>query len=266
MQPVLTFIVPVRHHENAPNWNDTVHYLKQTLTSIANQTDGDWNCLVVANSSSELPPFEDNRISLVAVDFDPNRLHERGDATQEEFHESFRFDKGRRVLSAMNSGKLGKFYMIVDDDDFVHENLVSHAKSHPNANGWFINKGYVWGDQGKLLMKFDRFDRKCGSSLIIKSSVFDFSTFSEKEMKLFLGSHMFVKDNLKERGLGLAELPFYGAVYRIGHRNAHSSSKSLLRQFYINKKMFKSPQILFARLGCLKVVSQQIRREFALNC
>ncbi|OFC69933.1 hypothetical protein [Alteromonas confluentis] len=265
MNPVLSFIIPVRHHENAPSWDDTVKYLNQTVSSISNQTSGNWNCLIVANSDSVLPDFDDKRIVRINVDFEPNCLHEKGNATQDEFYESFRFDKGRRVLAALQSGLLGQFYMTVDDDDFVHAGLARFVENNSDKNGWYISEGYIWGDEGNLLMKFPEFDRKCGSSLIIRSNSFDFSNFTVEDMKKYLGSHMFIKPELSSRGLGLSELPFLGAVYRIGHRNAHSKSKSLLRQFYINKLMLSSPGILFSRLKRLRLVSKQIRQEFSLH-
>jgi glycosyltransferase involved in cell wall biosynthesis len=86
MAPTLSFIVPVRHHENSKNWNDTVRYLKQTLGSISNQRGKDWNCLVVVNSSSDTPDFNDERIITITVDFEPNELHEKGSHSLEEFY------------------------------------------------------------------------------------------------------------------------------------------------------------------------------------
>jgi hypothetical protein len=152
--------------------------------------------------------------------------------------------------------------MVVDDDDFVSSNIVDFVTAHSDFNGWFINKGYVWGDAGKLLMKIRGFHNFCGSSLIIKTSSVDYQSFDEFKIKKYLGSHIFIKDYLKAKDLALEELPFYGAIYRIGHQNAHSKSKSLLEHYFYHKWLLKSPTELARRVLSLKVLTSKTLAMF----
>jgi len=54
---MLTFIVPVRHPENARDWTRVRQVLEQTAASIAGQESDEWSAVVVANSGSDLPPL-----------------------------------------------------------------------------------------------------------------------------------------------------------------------------------------------------------------
>ena len=110
MTPVLTFIIPVRHQDNARDWSALKANLSQTVASISNQSSDDWRGIIVANEGADLPelpePFE-----VVRVDFPPNNMHERDGADMEDFYEAFRVDKGRRVLAGMLQARGSRFYL-----------------------------------------------------------------------------------------------------------------------------------------------------------
>src|SRR5690606_10870385 len=97
---MLTFIIPVRHQDNARDWSLLKANLSQTAASIASQTDTGWRALVVANEGADLPPLPPG-FDVVRVTFPPNRLHELGEADLEAVYDAFRADKGRRVLAGM---------------------------------------------------------------------------------------------------------------------------------------------------------------------
>ncbi len=50
--PLLTFVIPVRHQDNAPDWARLSANLAQTLASIAAQSHSDWQGVVVANEGA----------------------------------------------------------------------------------------------------------------------------------------------------------------------------------------------------------------------
>ena len=91
--PVLTFIVPVRHQQNARDWTELKSHLAQTLRSLAAQTAANWHAVVIANHGADLPALPAG-VVVVRVDFPPNPLHERGTADEETFYEAVRLDKG----------------------------------------------------------------------------------------------------------------------------------------------------------------------------
>ncbi|MGO7360364.1 galactosyl transferase, partial [Rhizobium ruizarguesonis] len=44
---LVTFIIPVRHQENARDWSRLKANLTQTVASISKQTNGDWRGIIV---------------------------------------------------------------------------------------------------------------------------------------------------------------------------------------------------------------------------
>ena len=165
---LVTFIIPVRHQDNARDWSLLKANLVQTIASISNQTNDDWRGIIVANEGADLPDLPE-RFGVVRVIFPPNDLHEIDKANIEDVRDAFRADKGRRVLMGMLGARDSRFFMIVDDDDFVSARIVQHVAENPDANGWTIDRGYIWDDGGKLLLGYDEFNHLCGTSLIVRS-------------------------------------------------------------------------------------------------
>ncbi len=268
MGPVLTFIIPVRHQENCGDWPALKAQLTDTLRSISAQDDSNWNAVIIANHGADLPDLPTG-FHVTRVDFPPNTLHEQGKADKETFFESVRFDKGRRILAGMlDAGTMGHV-MVVDDDDFVSRRLTSFVAANQQANGWYIQNGYVWGDQGKLLYLYDGFSAFCGTSHIIRTALYELpptiEAASDTYIKQILGSHIQIDEYLKRQGTPLEPLPFVGAVYRIGHFFSHSRSTDLLSHFFFHRWLLKRPIELVRRLSRLRLVTKSVRREFFGN-
>jgi hypothetical protein len=262
---VLTFIIPVRHQDNARDWSLLKANLAQTVASIANQTNGDWRAIVVANHGADLPDLPE-RFGVERVDFPPNDMHELGSADREVVLDAFRADKGRRVLKGMLAAGDSRFFMIVDDDDFVSANLVQHVSEHVDAPGWTIDRGYIWDDGGKLLLGYDRFNHLCGTCLIVPAEAYGlpprFEDASLDWIKSMLGSHVRLPEILAERGAPLAPLPFRGAVYRVAHRGSHSQAPSLVVKYFLSWEALRRPKRLIRNLTRLRRVDDRARREF----
>jgi hypothetical protein len=259
----LTFIVPVRHQANAKDWPALKRNLTETLKSIANQTDARWQGVVIANQGADLPDMP-AQFSVVRVDFPPNPLHDMGSADLEAVYDAFRLDKGRRVLAGLVAVQPQGHVMICDDDDFVSCRLVEFVYNNRTKNGWWIQDGYVWADGGNLLYRYRDFSHLCGTSHIIRADLYalpqKMDGWSEAQIKRRLGSHRFIKDDLDASG-PLEPLPFFGAVYRVGHAGAHSRSTGLVRKFF-NWRLLKSPKEFVDRLLRLRLLNNATRREF----
>lgn len=262
---LLTFIIPVRHQDNARDWTQLCAKLTQTMASIANQSLMDWQGIVVANEGADLPSLPAG-FRAVRVDFPPNDMHELGRQGHDAFYEAFRADKGRRVLKGMLAARDSRYFMIVDDDDFVSSRITSFIAKNDGANGWFIEKGYVWSDGGSLLLGHDRFNKLCGTSLIIRSDLYElpaaFEDASLDWIKQSLGSHIFITDALRGRGSPLAALPFRGAVYRVGHAGSHSQAGGILSSYFLNRKALRHPRSLLSNLVKLRPLNRAVRAEF----
>ncbi|KQM31029.1 galactosyl transferase [Rhizobium sp. Leaf68] len=262
---LLTFIIPVRHQNNARDWSHLKANLTLTIASIANQTHSNWRGIIVANEGADLPPLPEN-FSVTWVTFPPNDIHDRGNATEADFLDAFRFDKGRRVLSGMLSALDSRFFMIVDDDDFVSARIVEFVSEHPNENGWVVQQGFVWNDGGKLLLCHNDFNSACGTSLIVRSSVYGLpSTVGEADvewMKDILGSHRRVPPMLSAKGYSLQKLPFRGAVYRVANKGSHSGARGIVRAYLLNTSTLRRPWKVLRHLANLRLLSAEHRKEF----
>jgi len=259
----LSFIVPVRHPANAKDWGLLKRNLAQTLGSIANQTDDRWQGAVIANHGADLPDMPAG-FRVVNVDFPPNPLHDMESADLEAVYDAFRLDKGRRVLAGLVELRPQGHVMICDDDDLVSRRLTEWVSQNRTNNGWWIQNGYVWADGGAWLYRCGDFSDLCGTSHIIRADLYALPVtmdgWSESEIKRSLGSHRFIKGDLDAR-TPLEPLPFFGAVYRVGHPGAHSQSPGLFRKFF-PKTLLKRPKELVRRLLRLRVLTGATRREF----
>jgi hypothetical protein len=262
---LVTFIIPVRHQDNARDWNLLKANLVQAIASISNQTNEDWRGIIVANEGADLPDLPE-RFGIERVTFPPNDMHELGKAGKEQFYDAFRIDKGRRVLKGMLRARDSRFFMIVDDDDLVSARIVQHAAENRDSNGWTIDHGYIWDDGGKLLLGYDDFNHLCGTSLIVRSDLYGlparFEDASFDWIKSMLGSHVRIADIMAERGTPLATLPFRGAVYRVAHAGSHSRTPSLLVKYFLNRKALRRPGEMLENVRKLRLVGGTAKREF----
>ena len=267
MKPVLTFIIPVRHQDNAKDWNKLKSNLTQTLRSMSAQDDKRWKAIIVANNGADLPELPP-QVEVKRVDFSPNQTHDKGSTERrEDWWDAFRIDKGRRVLAGLyHAGKDAGHIMITDDDDLVSRRLTSFVAQHPSSPGWFIKKGYVWSDGGKYLYEYEDFSRLCGTSHIVRQDLFNLPDKIEDVGREYickmLGSHTFMHDLLDKQATPLEELPFVGAVYRIGHAGAHSGSQNLMNLFFLRSRMIFRPWLFIARLFRLRYLTEDRKKEF----
>jgi len=262
---VLTFVIPLRHPANAPDWAVLKHRLAQTMRSIAAQDDVRWRAIVVANEGSDLPPLPKN-FEIKEVYFPPNPMFEQGENDLEAFRECVRLDKGRRVLAGILEADPDGHVMVVDDDDFVSCRLTGFVAAHRAENGWYVRDGYIWGDGGRLIYEYADFSRFCGTSHIIKTALYRLPASvamadPERVRKIF-GSHVFVREYLAQQGTPLQPLPFAGAVYRVGHAGAHSKSAGLLKQVFLNRELLKNPLKIVRRFARLRLLDTTVRHQF----
>lgn len=262
---LLTFIIPVRHQDNAADWGALKQRLAQTVASIAGQSHQDWRGIIVANEGADLPALPP-QFSVERVTFPPNVLHDMASADRETVYDAFRLDKGRRVLSGMLAARDSRFFMIVDDDDFVSSNITEYVAAHADANGWKIETGYFWSEGAGFLLQTSDFANLCGTSLIVRSDLYQlpqtFGEANEEFIKSMLGSHVRIGGILAKAGTPLGSLPFPGAVYRIGHSGAHSKSSGLLKTYFLNKSMLRHPRQLLRNIFRVRLLNPALRAEF----
>lgn len=264
--PVLTFIIPVRHQDNAADWSQLVARLTTTVASLERQTSGDWRAVIAANRGADLPDFSE-KVTVHRVDLEPNRFHEPETADRETYRDAVRLDKGLRILAGMRAAGETDYFMVVDDDDFVSREVAGYVGRHAGEPGWNFEVGYVWPSDGNMVMRYENFHRYCGTSHVVRADLVDLDVDIETAegidyVKRMLGSHISIATELADRGTPLAALPFPGAVYRIGHAGSHSKSSSLLRTFVLRREFVKRPGALISNLLAMRPLSSRFRAEF----
>lgn len=269
MKNILTFIIPVRHQDNASDWRQLKDRLGQTIRSIACQDREGWRAVIIANYGADLPSLPKN-FDVKRVDFPPNQFHAKGSVDTELFRDAVRIDKGRRVLAGMlHAGDTG-YMMVVDDDDFVSRRLTSFVSSRGSENGWYFNEGLVWSDGGLLMYRRDKFWLLCGTSHIIRYDLYQLPSAAEVADETYishmLGSHVFIRESLEQTGTPLAPLPFIGAVYRTGHAGSHSGSLGVVSHYLLHKSLLKRPWLVPGRLARLRFKTYQTESEFFGSC
>lgn len=199
-------------------------YIAQTVRSIARQSCSDWILVIVANTGTDLPALPDGVI-VQRVDFPPNRMHNGPDLTFEQRMAAVRIDKGRRCHAAMAHIEASDYTMIVDDDDFVNINVVERTLSENPDFGYFFDSGYLWNTDGKFLFPTLNFYLKCGTSHVIKSSLYRQlrQRFDDeaKYIRETFGAHIFIKRMLDGISAPMQPYPGPGAVKRFAHAGSH---------------------------------------------
>ncbi|MDB5952734.1 MAG: galactosyl transferase [Massilia sp.] len=265
MDAVVKFVIPVRHPENSRDWNELKRNLASTVRSISAQQAKNWRGVVVANSGSDLPTLP-SCFSVVWVDFPPNSMHERDSTDRASFFDAVRLDKGSRILAGILGTPRTDYTMVVDDDDFVSNALTSFVEKNKGQNGWYVRDGYVWSEGDPFLYQYLDFSNLCGSSHIIRTDLLSLpatlNAASDTYIKNMLGSHIFIRGYLEKSGSPLAVLPFFGAVYRVGHTGSHSKSSGMLSTFFLQKNLLWNPREVVWRFLRLRWLSQKLKREF----
>ncbi len=259
---ILTFIIPLRHQDTVQSWSAIKNHLAITIRSLAAQKSGFWKAVVVANEGSDLPEMPEH-VEVVRVDFPANVLPAQ-DRRSEAFFDAVRTDKGSRVLHGLVRGRAAGHVMVVDHDDLVSNRLAGLAASAPQANGWFLNDGYIFSGGPEVYHYENMFHKLCGTSHIIRADLLKIPPRVEDAglayIKTWLGSHVFIKDDFEKQGTALEPLPFTGAVYRMGHADTTSGSPTL--QTVMDERSRSDPAAREKLLSKMLPVTPAIEDEF----
>lgn len=261
----ITFVIPVRHPETLRNPDAQIRILSGCFSSVAAQSEDNWRAVVVANEGTPLPDLP-NGFEVVWVAYEPNPQHDLNRHDFEAAMQWFRLDKGRRVWSGMKSFPDTKYFMILDDDDFVSRRITSFVRANCDRNGWFINMGYGMDPGGSWAFELHRFHKICGSSHIVRADLYDLPDADDPSfadyVRKWLGSHGATTEHFADRDAPLVPLPFHGAVYLVNNPNSHSRSNKMIRQYLLNKDTLRRPWSLPEKLQRLTLVNAAFRTEF----
>lgn len=243
MTTTVSFVMPVRHPDNMRDKALHKRYLAETIQSLVQQSCPDWTLTICGNPGTELPDLPP-QASFQPVDLPPNAGHEQGGRSFQEFMDFVRQDKGARIAAARDAMRAADYTMLIDDDDFLHRELVETVRSRQPENGYYIEDGYIWKTGSAYLFPTKNFFMKCGTSHIVRSSLFDLLENEMADEAQFrsemFGAHTFIKSALAKRGHPLEAFPLPAAVYRKANANAHTVSRKNLKSALMQVELVDS--------------------------
>lgn len=226
---ILHLIVCLRHPDLVSKPADQQRILREMFRSLTGQSDNRFVCHLVVNPSQILPPLPDFA-RRIEIDLPPNEAY-RNAKSEQEAYEAIQQDKGLRVFSVLRQLEKSDLVMAIDDDDFLHRDLVHFILTESERDGspsaWVVDKGYGWRAGSDEVFKIDRFHRLCGTSLIVRADRYRAVQAGHKstndlvfdEIKE-LGSHRLLVDSDVRNGRTFGRVPFRGVIYRMGHSNS----------------------------------------------
>jgi len=261
---MITFIICVKHYKNCHSYETTWKLLENTLVSVCNQTDKNFDVIVVSNKT--LNDFSNNpkikNIKFIEVDWKPPTSSDSWQIKKQvDFSigmNQIRKDRGTKYILALSQvqkvNNENHYVMFVDADDFIHKKLAEYV-NNSDKDFLKIDKGYKLGKQNtfKFLHSFNRI---CGTCNIIKVEFlkekinFDGITLNSPQqhilqstndyfLKMIIGSHSWVSRYLKKKGCSVSAVPFFGAIYNCTHDEQHSGKGDLKFKNTCTDKMIK---------------------------
>lgn len=269
----LNFIIPVRHYKSVRNWKSVKLNIEKTLFSISGQVSNNWHCYIVCNKGTDLPVVLSEKFSVIEQDFPLIELPEKIE-DPDKYHDMIRMDKGLRVYEGFKKCSPTDYFMVVDYDDFIHQDLSLFVGEHirtvnkDSSAGWLLRRGYLYSG-GYFALLNNRFDEVCGTSNIVSVSFverfYEDNKLPFKYIKELLGSHRFIKRYMQEFGARYDELPFYGAVYNVGIPNSASQTASVLTSLLSFRKTLRYPRRALKLWLSLRLFSSTLREKYNIR-
>jgi len=278
--PTIAFLIPIASPGRVKDWHLACAYLRQTLSSILNSTNGSYCVVVAGHEPPDFPLPQDPRFAFLSLDH-PLPSQENG------YYLAAVQDKLINLGAAWSYAKSTwspQYVMKLDWDDLISSQLLEWLGNAGGDAGYLIRHGWVWRSGSRYVIQCtEYFDRVCGSCLIIRSDVVDrtgpFLTEIEggvlneagrrfaandqyslvpgsgTSTLLLSDSHQRYAAQFAYLGHRLATVPFNAAVCRIHENNAgggESHGTQTLRMF-------------FGRIRRTRLVTPGLKKEFMLG-
>ncbi|MBD2253164.1 glycosyltransferase family A protein [Nostoc parmelioides] len=252
---MLVFVIPLKSQQVAKSWKNVSQLFERCLRSICEQTDTNFRVVVVCHEKPDIK-FNHPHVNYVEVDFpipDRNILQQRQ-------------DKGKKIIKGLMYARhfSPTHVMIVDADDCLSGRIAEFTNQHPNVNGWYLNKGYVYQEKSAFIYyRKSHFHSWCGTCNILKFDTCNLPSkdddYPEDLVNLYI-AHKKLPEFMIKKGLVIEELPFIGAVYIIGNgENIYQKGFSSIHNENKNKIFFLLKEALKFR-----PINSSIRKEFGV--
>ncbi|WP_375324232.1 hypothetical protein [Flagellimonas sp. GZD32] len=259
---MLRFVIPLKSKTVSNNWVVFSKIFERTLKSICNQTEENFQVVVVHHEKPELS-FTDERITFLPADFDPPRLG--GD--QDLNYCLKNQDKSRKILMGtyLNLKEEPSHIMVVDSDDLISNKIARYVNNNNhNKLGWFISKGYFYREGKKFAFyKKKDFNLLCGSCLILGRDHVE-KVIVPNPVKPKYPLDYYNHKTVIINGKRLEELPFAGAIYSMANsENIQATSKNvkgIASRIFTLEKLIKILDLM--QKYSLRYLSKKVKNNF----
>lgn len=256
---MIVFVIPLKSKQVSKSWHRVCQLLDRCLQSIVNQRDPDYRVIVIHHDRPDLQ-VEDPKINFVPADFDgpsPTDI------------EAKRNDKAKKSLIGLQYAARFSpdFAMFVDADDCLSNRIAGLVNQNLDANGWFLNSGYVYQEGSPFIYyRKSHFHHWCGTCNILRYEQLPLpptaGSYPSELLDCYGGAkHRDLEKTARKQGKPLEPLPFPGAVYIIGNgENIYQTGFGSVHNSNRGKPLFMLKELLkFRPLG------PWVRREFNLT-
>jgi hypothetical protein len=209
-KPMFCFITSLRARAASAHWGRVCELFERTAESVFAQTDPRFRLIVVGHDRPVLTRAFDARLEFIAADLPiPNGSYAAKEADK----------RHKLIVGLQRAREVGADYvMSLDADDLVSARLVEYVLSHPDADGWYIQHGYVhrYGSRWVEPMR-DSFNLVCGSCNILGRRWFSFPQDAARERAMekdwFVEGHLQFVRAFAAQGANIRPIPFPAATY-----------------------------------------------------
>src|SRR5688572_2871997 len=126
------FSIPLAPKRDERSWRRISSLLADTLASLQQQTDGDWQAVIAGNEKPDIAEFDDPRVMFISVETRmPGAYSEK--IADQNTKRAAAFEHIRRAG--------GGYVMMLDADDLVHRELVAFVRKDGNPFGYVFDQG-----------------------------------------------------------------------------------------------------------------------------
>ena len=208
----LAFLIPLRPRDDEARWNTAVHLLRQTLGSLLAQASPSWVAVIAGHDRPAfLDDWADPRIMFHRVDWEAP--HPRGP----------RIDRSWKVaFASMMASRLNPtYYMVLDADDLLRDDLVDIVSRHAGSPAIIFDRGWEIDLRFGRALRRDHLASICGSTAALSTREFPLPQgrgWDEWEKVPYIHhGHNEIKALLASRGLEFAAPGDRCVAYVVGH-------------------------------------------------
>jgi len=214
------FAVPLISKQACHDWGRVESLLNSTLGSILNSTSQDYKVLIACHDIPNTQYNDNNKINYLKAEFPP-LMNQNKRMLDKIF-------KLKMIGLEIQKNEDDCFVMLMDADDLISNNLVEYINKDGNSYGYYIYKGYELNYSSKRLRYCPRYNRLCGSSIILRVSKYDLPTsldqYEEDNYfnKMISVGHRYCEPISKSLNRPLKKIPFAGGIYIINNGENHT--------------------------------------------